>query len=1115
MQNVYLGSYVRVAFDNEHKEDPRIFLLGQVTSVNEVKGTVVVTFHDPFGYMNYFTDIPGRYEYYVNNCTRCTASPGSRAVFNGQACHVLSFKREGPKKSVSYYLKRDIDNKVMQAPEQFLKLPFIKPEVSPLYQMLRGEWQNPKWYFNRMAASRAIHLLTGSLSGFNRLAGCKIDILPHQLMTIRRCQMAKPCRMMLADEVGMGKTIEALGVLRLYIDNHPHADVLILVPEHLIAQWRLEMLFKFDLSEHSRSYHITLAASSGAKSQIGKRWDFLIADEVHHALYDEKAYGFLKKLSLSAENVLLLSATPLLARSREYLSLLRLLNPRQYDDVPESEFNKLVENQSIIEKAAFNVYRSLSELKKDAEESDDPYHNEDVEDDIDELESRLTRLKKSLPDDLHIDKYISIWQEKYSASKSSQEDEKSSKDPLYIGKLLTMLGYVSDRYQLDANIIRNRRVKSEEGSKRKLMALPYNCDSENPYERAAFSAVINWATELNNSSAPSNASKLVKGMLGACFSSAFALDAWLKRNASFCPPDDLVGRVRQWVKYEKQIVDDIVLSLDDDGGFKSKICVVISQMNDVVGLHDKAVLFTNYDATWDIYRKCLEDYFFEENVAVYRASDSEEERERNVYRFQSDEKCQFLLVDASGGEGHNFQMADYAVHLDLPWDVVTMEQRIGRIDRLGRHSKKDILSIVPYAEQTTEEDLFNILNEGMNVFEEPLSGLEIIMGSLGEAMDAALKSDLMYGLREMLPKVKEEAGKMRKALINERIYDLNKYIFNDLDRRIKRIVTEYRRRGAKLLAEAMGAWASIAGFNADCIENELWRYSPRKFSYGSAWQTLLIPPRWDEYYRDERSKALMKIQSAVMDDQSFDRRSSKTAENVIIGTFDRDKALELDSVHFFAPGDPVFDCIIGNALSSYRGRCTALRFICDVDWKGFVFSYFLRPNYEVLYENGLLDELCYPFFSYLASEIYNVFVPLDAGQTVGDDVRAAYEKCIQRGVEEDDVPEIAHMGQRNKLKAIREAKLHQMTNAQWLRQSMPSAEWIQQAAAKARRDARKQLMHSSKINDAIERVEEDYRRNKPLDKTEDANVADAIKQALNESDVCLDAVAYIWLEAGK
>ena len=86
-----------------------------------------------------------------------------------------------------------------------------------------------------------MHIINNSLYGFNVIAGCKIFLKTHQLRTIMRCLQDRTCRNMIADEVGMGKTIEALAILKVFLKDNHHSKILIVVPDALVEQWRTEI----------------------------------------------------------------------------------------------------------------------------------------------------------------------------------------------------------------------------------------------------------------------------------------------------------------------------------------------------------------------------------------------------------------------------------------------------------------------------------------------------------------------------------------------------------------------------------------------------------------------------------------------------------------------------------------------------------------------------------------------------------------------------------------------------------------------------------------------------------------------------------------------------------
>lgn len=118
------------------------------------------------------------------------------------------------------------------------------------------------WYLGRQIVKDTLNILDNSIMGFKELAGCKIYLKAFQLNTIMQCLQGEHCRYMLADEVGLGKTIEACSVLKIYLTNKSKKRILITVPSALIAQWRTELLFKFGLMEglNENDNHIRLVS---------------------------------------------------------------------------------------------------------------------------------------------------------------------------------------------------------------------------------------------------------------------------------------------------------------------------------------------------------------------------------------------------------------------------------------------------------------------------------------------------------------------------------------------------------------------------------------------------------------------------------------------------------------------------------------------------------------------------------------------------------------------------------------------------------------------------------------------------------------------------------------
>ena len=114
-------------------------------------------------------------------------------------------------------------------------------------------------------------------------------------------------------------------------------------------------------------------------------------------------------------------------------------------------------------------------------------------------------------------------------------------------------------------------------------------------------------------------------------------------------------------------------------------------------------------------------------VASFRYDLADDRKEDEVLRFRRDPRCRVLVCDESGGEGRNFQFVDELIHFDLPWSVSAVEQRIGRLDRIGR--VRTVRSVVLCPAGGIEEAWFRCLEEGFGVFGRSISGLEFMLRS--------------------------------------------------------------------------------------------------------------------------------------------------------------------------------------------------------------------------------------------------------------------------------------------------------------------------------------------------------------------------------------------------
>jgi hypothetical protein len=228
-------------------------------------------------------------------------------------------------------------------------------DLRPVYAKAGSQMPAEAWGPQTMAAREQLcawrDAAWGSTAGVVGLAAARIRALPHQMLAARRALDDRQVRFLLADEVGLGKTIEAGLIIQSLLAIKPGLRVLIIVPGALISQWFLELHVRFGgqtflMLDHERlrSYsgnpweaeQFVLASSRAVEELSGKqalrlatsKWDVVVVDECHRMQPGGALFNRVAVLSKASPHVLLLSATPARQHPDAYLALLHLLQPQ-------------------------------------------------------------------------------------------------------------------------------------------------------------------------------------------------------------------------------------------------------------------------------------------------------------------------------------------------------------------------------------------------------------------------------------------------------------------------------------------------------------------------------------------------------------------------------------------------------------------------------------------------------------------------------------------------------------------------------------------------------------------------------------------------------------------
>ncbi|WP_149847123.1 SNF2-related protein [Paenibacillus sp. 37] len=938
-----IGMYVRCPVEFEYPEIPRRFAIGRVLRVDGRKKEIKVGFYLPgdSNLMHKAYGIPTEETYSFEQINRCKILPQSpfELLNSSSGGIILSFSHTDFRGFHYYYVQLEGASEIRCMSEGELNVPVTRGDMDVISSFENYEFHNPQWYLHRQVVADSLHTLRNATFGFETLIGSRVFLMEHQIDTIVRAISEDPCRFMLADEVGLGKTIEAAVIMKGLQKRLGQIRMLLIVPESLLYQWRNEMSYKFwtdfevydgkaeQLHKSMLLFPLEKVNSRDGQQLLRREWDLCIVDETHRLLTMEAEYDCIYKLSQVVPHLLLLSATPIQSRQVEFLRLVRLLDPQKYSQMTEAQFGQLLEKQDFLRRKVHRMMQDLSD-----------YYEEELADDFKE---DLDDIAESLGD--------SNFQQLVDSIDTRSEDKGLSQVEL-------ALAYLGEHYQIERKILRHRRKQIESYlGDRTLYENTYVMKGadEQYHESDAYDALIDYLEFIKEASSGLNVRDYQRWLLSAMFSSPWALEAAIAIRKDVITNkihgkgdgigqqfplqdgeeyylDSLKANTARWRQATETELKRVKECYDDPELIQGRLMKVMDHILQET-VNEKVVIFSSWTETLLPLEKALADHFSINAVRGFYTGMTDKELQSTVDDFQNDPDCRFLLCDPLGGEGRNFQMADRIIHIDIPWNPSELEQRIGRLDRIGR--KGNVLSVVMYSEGTIEEQLFQIWRDGLQIFNESLSGIEIAIHDIQSEMTLALNQDLRYGLQNVLPSMNDMLVKMRERVQEERYFDMARQLDRHVQEQLSHLITKFDAGGGVKLAETMMKWANMTGLYGNPIERgQVVIFDQHKAVAKSMVRTLLLLP----------------------DNSELLDKAGRVGQ--IRGTFMREVAVAREKLSFFAPGNSMFDAIVNNAQETDWGRSTALELSHpDLDWEGIVYTWSvsLNPNYLLALDEPL------------------------------------------------------------------------------------------------------------------------------------------------------------------
>jgi len=633
--------------------------------------------------------------------------------------------------------------------------------------------------------------------------------------------------MILADEVGLGKTIEAGLIIKELRARQLINRVLIVVPASLQLQWQSELRSKFNedfevldgaalkflgrrgtnpwMVRDNVICSLPFAASPKRAEQIIEAdWDLVIFDEAHRVRRSyqsarktttTQAYRMADELKELVNGLLLLTATPMQLHPFELYSLIELVEPgllptfSAYESLRRRlpQLNALMkslkgwnalgradqeaaveENADLLDELGIPAGEAVAFLGQDEEREGvmdvligkHPLAGALVRNRKAEVGGFTSREANTVPVTLEPDE-LELYEDVTTYIRDGYNRARADKN--------TALGFVMVIYQ---KMLASSSHAIRQSFRRRIQKLR---------------AQLTTATEVKHKS-------LGEGRLAELQDAAEATSALQELENAALDLDEL--------RLEIQTLEGLVERLGQVRD--SKAAELLVALDVVFGKRrdEKVVVFTQFIETQDFLAAALRQNGY--TVSTFNGTMSLEEKEESVRRFR--ERDQVLISTEAGGEGRNFQFCHIMVNYDLPWNPMRVEQRIGRLDRIGQ--RRPVLIYNLYCEGTVEQRVLDILEVRIGLFVESVGSLDPILGEVERDIEKLVLSHVDRFNQEFQSFEASLEQRVRQARERERT--LADFI---LDRASLR-----RDQAAELLDQSpLARWSDLERFTEACL----------------------------------------------------------------------------------------------------------------------------------------------------------------------------------------------------------------------------------------------------------------------------------------------------------
>lgn len=576
------------------------------------------------------------------------------------------------------------------------------------------------------------------------LTAAPIKLLPHQIVLTHNITQARPRRFLIADEVGLGKTIEAALIIRELDSRGELGRALIIVPAGLVSNWNQELNNKFNLNfdvfgssgdvtdnrtNAFAKYHRLIASIDTLKQkkriknlEEAPPWDLVVFDEAHNlsahksgkTIKKTQKYRLAETLAERCRDLLLLTATPHQGKNFHFWKLIELLNPELFVDDKDMLSRRHLLNQV--------MYRRT---KADAcDDEGQPIFSRRK---VHTLDLYMQAGEKEFYEALH--KYL---KEGFSLAKKQGSKGNSLGFAMCTFQKISASSFAAIAQTLRRRLLRltlldayaqDEQSNIEERDERydearRLIAVMEGISDDDSLARALISKRLE--------------EEKVRAIKGFKKQQQQEFEASGEDRSE----DDAVGMSVHWGA-ERLLLADLLAKAYT--GFECKINALLELLHTVWNENpdERVVVFATYLGTVNQIQQALNEEHSSKGVAVLKGGN--DWKKRHSERAFNEGTVRVLICTAAGQEGINLQRARVLVNFDLPWNPMVVEQRIGRIHRYGQKDTAQVYNLV--LQDTIEGKVYQTLQDKIKEITQTI-GNRNSSGDICEELDTQIIGQL-------------------------------------------------------------------------------------------------------------------------------------------------------------------------------------------------------------------------------------------------------------------------------------------------------------------------------------------------------------------------------------